>query len=120
MKEITLKLTKNTFCKTRVKWFGRVFSADPVKIRIIQTAGRPTSTDEVRSLIQAASYNAKFTFDHKKGASYDKTTAPLRELLVKGAKFKWDKRRDEAYSHLMNIMSSIIQIPIPGFGGTLN
>ena len=97
-----------------------MFSADPVKIKIIQTAGRPISRDEVRSLIQAASYNAKFTFDHKKGASYDETTAPLRELLVKGAKFKWDKRRVEAYSHLMNIMSSIIQIPIPGFGGTLN
>ena len=85
-----------------------MFSADPVKIRIIQTAGRPTSRDEVCSLIQAASYNAKLT------------SAPLRELLVKGPKFKWDKRRDEAYSHLMNIMSSIIQIPIPGFGGTLN
>ena len=45
-----------------------MFSADPVKIKIIQTAGRPISRDEVRSLIQAASYNAKFTFDHKKGA----------------------------------------------------
>ena len=71
-KGITLKLAKSTFCKTRVKWFGRVFSAygvsaDPAKIKTIQTAGRPTSTDEVRSLIQAASYNAKFTFDHKKG-----------------------------------------------------
>ena len=110
-KGITLKLAKSTFGKTRVKWFGRVFSADgvsadPAKIKIIQTAGRPTTTDEVRSLIQAAAYNAKFTFDHKKGASYEETTAPLRELLVKGARFKWDRRREEAYSHLMSIMSS--------------
>ena len=110
-KGITLKLAKSTFCKTRVKWFGRVFSADgvsadPAKIKTIQTAGRPTTTDEVRSFIQAAAYNAKFTFDHKKGASYEETTAPLRELLVKGAKFKWDKRREEAYSHLLNLMSS--------------
>ena len=110
-KVITLKLAKNTLCKTRVKGFGRVFSADRVsadsaKIKIIQRAGRPTSTDKVRSLIQAAAYNAKFTFNHKKGASYKETTAPLRELLVKRAKFKWDKRREEAYSKLMNIMSS--------------
>ena len=81
-------------------------SADSAKIKIIQRAGRPTSTDKVRSLIQAAAYNAKFTFNHKNGASYKETTAPLRELLVKRAKFKWDKRREEEYSKLMNIMSS--------------
>ena len=26
---------------------------------------------------------------------------------MKGAKFNWDKRREEAYSYLLNIMSSI-------------
>ena len=53
-------------------WFGRIFSAtgmsvDPAKITAIVEASRPTSVEEVRSLIQAAAYNAKFMFDHTKG-----------------------------------------------------
>lgn len=69
-KGITLKMAKSNFCKNQVTWFGRVYSgtgvsADPVKIKLIRYAGIPTSTDEVRSLTQAAAYNVKFAFDHQ-------------------------------------------------------
>ena len=69
-KGITLKMAKSNFCKNQVTWFGRVYSgtgvsADPVKIKLIRYAGIPTSTDEVRSLKQAAAYNIKFAFDHQ-------------------------------------------------------
>ena len=110
-KGITLKLSKSNFCKREVIWFGRIFSAtgvsaDPEKINRIIEAGRPNTTEEVRSLIQAAAYNARFMFDHKEGATYEETTAPLREMLVKGAVFSWDKRREEAFQTLMRMMSS--------------
>ena len=80
-KGITLKLSKSNFCKREVIWFGRIFSAtgvsaDPEKINRIIEAGRPNTTEEVRSLIQAAAYNARFMFDHKEGATYEETTAP--------------------------------------------
>ena len=65
---------------------------DPSKINTIKAAGRPKTTDEVWSLIQAAAYIAKFTFDHKKGVSYEETTAPLRELLVKGRSLSGTRR----------------------------
>ena len=110
-KGITLKLSKSNFCKREVIWFGRIFSAtgvsaDPEKINRIIEAGRPNTTEEVRSLIQAAAYNARFMFDHKEGATYEETTAPLREMLVKGAIFSWNKRREEAFQTLMRMMSS--------------
>ena len=110
-KGITLKLKKSTFCRQEVTWFGRTFSAtgvsaDPNKITAIIEAGRPESTDDVRSLIQAAAYNARFMFDHGETSSYEETTAPLRELLAKGAIFSWDKRREGAYQTLMRMMSS--------------
>jgi hypothetical protein len=109
-KGVTLKITKSTFCAAQVNWFGRIFSAagvsaDPQKIQIIIEAGRPTSTDDVRSLLQAAAYNAKFAFDHKEDETYEEVTAPLRELLVKGRHFEWDGRKEESYGKLMRMMS---------------
>ena len=43
-------------------------------------------------------------FDHKERDTYEETTAPLRELLIKGAKFSWKPER--VYSTLMRMMSS--------------
>ena len=64
VKGVTLKLTKSTICAAEVKWFGRVFLAagvlaDPDKIQHIVQAGRPETIEDVRSLLQAAAYNAK-------------------------------------------------------------
>ena len=72
---ITFKLAKSTFCLPEVRWFGRVFSstgmsADPDKISHIITAGRPGTTEDVRSFLQAAAYNAKYTFDHQETQTY--------------------------------------------------
>ena len=91
-------MDKSTFCAPEVKWFGRLFtaagvSADPDKLAHIITAGRPTSLEDVRSLIQAASYNAKFAFDHGEDVTYEEVTAPLRQLMAKGARFDWTEER---------------------------
>ena len=107
---ITFKLAKSTFCLPEVRWFGRVFSstgmsADPDKIAHIITAGRPGTTEDIRSFLQAAAYNAKYTFDHQETHTYEEMTKPLRELMVKGAQFSWDGRREQAYQAILRMMS---------------
>ena len=80
-KGITLKLSKSNFCMKEVEWFGRRFtpygvSAKP-KISIIQEKGRPSSSEDVRSLLMACQYNAKFTFDNPTVTeSYEEITEP--------------------------------------------
>ena len=109
-KGVTLKMSKSTFCEPQVNWFGRIFSeagvsADPEKIRRMVEAGRPDSSEDVRSLLQAAAYNARFAFDHNEDETYEEVTAPLRELLTKGKHFRWDARRERSYQKLMRMMS---------------
>ena len=71
---VTLKLSKSSICSTEVKRFGRVFSA----VECQQTQTRSSKNEDCRSPFQAATYNARFTFDHKVGESYEEVTAPLR------------------------------------------
>jgi hypothetical protein len=109
-KGIRLKLGKSTIFENKVDWFGRVFSAtgvsaSPDKIKAIIEAGRPESTEDVRSLLQACGYNAKFTFDHDEKDTYSEITAPLREMTRKGEVFHWTQEREEAYKKLVRIMS---------------
>ena len=61
-------------------------------------------------------YNARFMFDHNQDTTYEETTAPLREMLVKGAIFLWDKRRERAYKSLMKMMSSKVTLRPFTFG----
>ena len=107
---VTLKLSKSTICATEVKWFGRIFSgcgvsADPDKIHHIIQAGRPDTIEDVRSLLQAAAYNARFAFDHQGTESYEEVTSPLRELLGKGAQFAWNKQRERSFQLLLSMMN---------------
>ena len=107
---VTMKLAKTTICATEVKWFGRVYSgsgvsADPDKIQHIIQAGRPDSVEDVRSLLQAAAYNARFSFDHKGTESYEEVTSPLREMLGKGAKFNWTRERERSFQVLLKMMN---------------
>ena len=109
-KGITFKLSKSAFCAPEVTWFGRVFSAagvsaDPEKIQTITGAGRPENIEDVKSLLQAAAYNAKFAYDHQEAESYEKVTAPLRELLMKEATFSSDDRREESFLKLLKMMN---------------
>ena len=59
----------------------------------------------MRSFLQACSYNAKFAFDHKLSTTYQETTAPLREMLVKDAKFKWLERQENSYKALLSMLN---------------
>ena len=95
---------------TRMKWFGRIFTghgvtADPDKHNLIKEAGPPTSIEDVRSLLMACQFNAKFSFDSVPGASYEDITFPLRNLLKKDAKFKLGDEEDQAYKMLLGKMN---------------
>ena len=46
--------------------------------------------EDVRSLLQATGYNAKYGHDHKEMRPYMEVTAPLRKVLTRGAAFRWD------------------------------
>ena len=107
---ITLKLAKSTFAMSSIKWFGRNFNsngvtADMGKVKDIVKEGRPNNIEDVRSLLMACQYNAKFAFDNKNMGSYEDVTAPLRKLLKKGAEFKWTDTEEEAYAKLMETIS---------------
>ena len=63
---VTLKLSKSMICAAEVRWFRRVYSAagvsaDPDKIDHIVQVGRPETIEDVRSLLQAAAYSAKYS-----------------------------------------------------------
>ena len=79
-KGVTLKLSKSTISAAEVKWFGRVYSvagmsANPDKIYHIVRAGQPETIEDVRSLLQAARYNAKYGFNHHETKTYEEVTA---------------------------------------------
>ena len=111
-KGIILKLSNSTFCKEEIQWFGRTFTpygvaADQHKVDLIKEKGRPGSTEDVRSLLMACQYNAKFAFDNPKiQQSYEEITAPLRKLLRKNARFHWGKEEEASYQKLMNVITA--------------
>ena len=107
---ITLKLAKSTFAMSSIKWFGRNFNsngvtADNDKIQDIVEEGRPENIEDIRSLLMACQYNAKFAFDNQSSGSYEEVTAPLRKLLKKDAEYKWTDIEEESYVKLMEIIS---------------
>ena len=81
-------------------------SADPDKIHHIMQAGRPEMIEDVRSLLQAAAYNAKYGFDHLETKTYEEVTAPLRQRLIKDATYRWDEECKNSFQTLLRMMNS--------------
>ena len=81
-------------------------SADPDKIDHIVQVGRPETSEDVRSLLQAAAYNTKYGFDHLEDKSYEEVTGPLRRLLVKDGVIRWDKESEASFQTLTRMMNS--------------
>ena len=67
---------------------GAGVSADPDKIQHIVQVGKPETIEDVRSLLQAAAYNAKYGFDHKEDQSYEEATAPLLQAAHQGRRLQ--------------------------------
>ena len=70
------------------------------KVKTLIEAPAPTSVAEVRSFLGMANYSANF-IQH-----YSETTAPLRHLTKKNARFQWTKECQKAFETLKQAMVS--------------
>ena len=101
-KGLTLNANKCEFQKTKIQFFGLVFSADGVspderKVDAIKNAPRPQSVEEVRSLLGMASYSARFI------PRLSTITHPLRVLTE--TDFIWTDEQENAYCELQDSLS---------------
>ena len=109
-RNLTGRYSKCNFGLTSVSWFGWIFSesgmsADPQKIKSIIEAGRPQSTDDVKSFLQACQFNAKFMIESEQ--AYAQLTEPLRALTRKNARFEWTGACEQAYQSILKAMTSV-------------
>ena len=88
-----------------MKFFGQIFSAngkqlDPVRVKDLQDAPKPTSVHDVRSLLGMANYSARYI------DNFATITAPLRDLTKKNTKFEWNQIHQQAFDKLTTALSS--------------
>ena len=69
-------------------------------------ADRPETIKDVRSLLQATTYNAKYGFDHLETKTYKEVTASLSQLLIKDATYRWDDDCEDSFQTLLKMMNS--------------
>ena len=60
---------------------------DPDKLEHMVHTGRPTHLEDIRSLIQVASFNAKFAFEYQEDNTCKEIMVPLRQLMINDTKF---------------------------------
>ena len=104
-KGLTLNKAKCEFNKTKIEFFGLVFSgdgasADPEKVDAIRNAPHPKSADEISSLLGMAQYCSRFI------PNLATITEPLRVLTHKGAKFECGECQEKAFTLLKKSLSS--------------
>ena len=91
---VILRKEKCQWNQERVIWFGYKFgpegmSSDLANVETMKQLPPPKNTTEVKSFLQMSKYNYMFLFENEQ--TYADTTAPLRAMLRKGAKFVWTK-----------------------------
>ena len=96
---------KCKFCLPQIEFFGFVFSKDgikpsPSKVQAIKQMGPPKNVSEVRSLLGMAQYSARFI------PNFAEMTTPLRSLTHQGAKWRWSKTEQAAFTKLKDTLSS--------------
>ena len=82
--------------------------ADPAKCQQVRDWPVPRDLHELRSFVGPCSHYRR----HIQG--FRELAAPLYELGTKGTDFEWTERRNEAFSHMKNALTSV---PILGFPG---
>ena len=106
---VTLRKEKCQWNQESVIWFGYKFgsegmSPDPAKVETIKQLPPPKNTTEVKSFLQMIQYNYMFLFDNEQ--TYADTTAPLRAMLQKGAKFVWTNECQRSFERIKQALSS--------------
>ena len=102
---LRLNQEKCSFLSRTLKFFGQIFSAngtqpDPICVKDLQDAPKPTSVHDVRSLLGMANYSARYI------DNFATITAPLRDLTKKNTKFEWNEIHQQAFDKLTTALSS--------------
>jgi len=102
---LTLNKKKCEFGKSKMEFFGLVFSgsgveADPKKISSLLSVKAPTSVSEVRSFMGMITYVSRFI------PNMATIAAPLRMLTHKNQKWKWGSDEQSAFTKLKHCLMS--------------
>lgn len=92
---LTVNKDKCEFLKTKIKFFGMVFSSEGVepdecKIKAIKEAAKPSTVGEVRSILGLMNYCSRFIKD------YANLSKPLYELTQNKIKSFWMDSHDNS------------------------
>ncbi|XP_038060081.1 uncharacterized protein K02A2.6-like [Patiria miniata] len=94
-RNLTLNKDKCRFSKSRVEYFGHIFSRDgvspdPKKVQAIQDVSEPQNASEVRSFLGLVTYCSRFIPD------LATISAPLRELTKDSVPWSWGPEQQQA------------------------
>ena len=103
-KGLTLNLTKCTFSKEHLEYFGFTFSKagmkpSCLKIKALKNAERPQDIKRIRSYIGMVNYLTRFIPD------FSTLTYPLRQLTHKHTKFVWADACEKSFNILNNMLT---------------
>lgn len=99
-----IKLSKCTFCSSKVDYLGHIISngllhADPSKIEAMVVWPRPKTLKQLRGFLGLTGYYRRFI------AGYASIAAPLTDLLKKEA-FEWSEGSESSFADLKRAMTT--------------
>lgn len=102
---LTLNRAKCEFNKSRLEFFGFIFSAqgvsaDPKKVAAVQHAADPQNPGEIKSLLGMANYCSRFIKD------FSSISEPLRKLTRKDTPWAWGPEQQAAVQTLKDSLTS--------------
>uniref|UniRef100_A0AAQ4Q6X4 Gypsy retrotransposon integrase-like protein 1 n=1 Tax=Gasterosteus aculeatus aculeatus TaxID=481459 RepID=A0AAQ4Q6X4_GASAC len=102
---LTLNREKCEFNKSRLEFFGFIFSAggvsaDPKKVIAVQQAADPQNPGEIRSLLGMANYCSRFIKD------FSSISEPLRKLTRQDTPWVWGPEQKVALQTLKDSLTS--------------
>ena len=80
-------------------------SPDPDKVKIIQDWPAPADKSELKSFLQTVQFCTVFMRPGG-GKTYADVTSPLRKLMAKQVRFKWDKQCQDSFRELKRLLCS--------------